>query len=64
MLLINIAACAVHGKIIKAKGKKHATIEFTKPVCADIGDNLTLSRKIANTFRLIGWGEVTEGSLE
>jgi translation initiation factor 2 subunit 3 len=57
ILLINIAACSVPGKVIKAKSSK-AQIEFTQPVCAAEGDKLTLSRKIANTYRLIGFGTV------
>lgn len=57
ILLINIAACSVPGKIIKSKGSK-AQIEFLQPVCAAEGDKLTLSRKIANTYRLIGYGTV------
>lgn len=61
-LLINIAANTVPGKVIKSK-KREATIEFTKPVCAAVGDKMTLSRKITNTYRLIGWGEMKEGVL-
>jgi len=32
-----------------------------KPVCANEGDKIALSRKIDRNFRLIGWGEVIKG---
>ena len=33
-------------------------VEFTKPVCANIGDKIAMSRRVENNFRLIGWGEI------
>ena len=62
ILLINIAACSVPGKVLKSSKSEKARIKFDKPVCCTVGDKLTLSRKIKN-FRLIGWGEVRKGYL-
>ena len=30
------------------------------PVCADSGSRVTISRRIGNRFRLIGYGEILE----
>lgn len=38
--------------------KESVRIEFTKPVCANIGDKIALSRRVENNHRLIGWGEI------
>jgi len=38
--------------------KDTVRIEFTKPVCANIGDKIAMSRRVENNFRLIGWGEI------
>ncbi|MBS3164991.1 translation initiation factor IF-2 subunit gamma [Candidatus Woesearchaeota archaeon] len=36
--------------------KDHVTCRLKLPVCADIGARVTISRNIANRFRLIGYG--------
>jgi translation initiation factor 2 gamma subunit (eIF-2gamma) len=33
-------------------------LELQDPVCAQIGEKVAISRKVAN-WRLIGWGEIT-----
>jgi len=38
--------------------KTECKIEFVKPVCANKGDKIALSRRVDNNFRLIGWGEI------
>jgi translation initiation factor 2 subunit 3 len=60
--MVNIAACTVSCHVMKASGKE-AILVCSQFICAKIGDKLTLSRKVGTTWRLIGWGEVTAGSL-
>jgi translation initiation factor 2 gamma subunit (eIF-2gamma) len=57
MLMINVGSQSLAGKVKKV-GKGTCKIEFTKPVCANIGDKIALSRRVENNFRLIGWGEI------
>ena len=57
ILLINISANSVGGKVIEKK-KTFAKIQFLMPACASVGDKITLSRKIVKNWRLIGWGEI------
>jgi len=57
LLMINVGSQSLAGKVINVK-KESVRIEFTKPVCANIGDKIALSRRVGNNFRLIGWGEI------
>ena len=57
ILMINVGTQSLAGKIIHVK-KESVRIEFTKPVCANKGDKIALSRRVDNNFRLIGWGQI------
>lgn len=57
LLMVNVGSQSLAGKVITVK-KESVRIEFTKPVCANIGDKIALSRRVDNNFRLIGWGEI------
>jgi translation initiation factor 2 subunit 3 len=57
LLMINVGSQSLAGKVINVK-KESVRIEFSKPVCANIGDKIALSRRVDNNFRLIGWGEI------
>ena len=57
VLMINVGSQSLAGKVINVK-KDTVRIEFTKPVCANVGDKIAMSRRIDNNFRLIGWGEI------
>jgi translation initiation factor 2 subunit 3 len=57
VLMINVGSQSLAGKVITVK-KDTVRIEFTKPVCANIGDKIAMSRRVDNNFRLIGWGEI------
>ena len=57
VLMINVGSQSLAGKIIHVK-KESVRIEFTKPVCANKGDKIALSRRVDNNFRLIGWGQI------
>ena len=57
VLMINVGSQSLAGKVIHVK-KESVRIEFTKPVCANKGDKIALSRRVDNNFRLIGWGQI------
>lgn len=57
LLMINVGSQSLAGKVNSVK-KESVRIEFQKPVCANIGDKIALSRRVDNNFRLIGWGEI------
>ena len=57
LLMINVGSQSLAGKVISVQ-KATVRIEFQKPVCANIGDKIALSRRHENNFRLIGWGEI------
>ena len=57
LLMINVGSQSLAGKVLNVK-KDTVRIEFTKPVCANIGDKIAMSRRVDNNFRLIGWGEI------
>lgn len=57
LLMINVGSQSLAGKVIKVQ-RDTVRIEFTKPVCANIGDKIAMSRRVDNNFRLIGWGEI------
>ena len=57
LLMINVGSQSLGGKVILV-GRESVHIELTKPVCANIGDKIAMSRRIENNFRLIGWGEI------
>ena len=45
------------------KGDKGNNVIFSLsfPICSEISEKIAISRKIGNSWRLIGWGEVLEG---
>ena len=45
------------GNVVNVK-KDTVRIAFTRPVCANIGDKIAMSRRVDLNFRLIGWGEI------
>lgn len=61
VLLLNIGSSSSGGRVIGVK-KDLAKIQLMKPVCADIGDKIALSRRINGHYRLVGWGEIRKGT--
>jgi translation initiation factor 2 subunit 3 len=55
LLMLNINSAATVGVITNLK-KKIVTCALKKPVCANWGDRITISRRIGDRFRLIGYG--------
>jgi translation initiation factor 2 subunit 3 len=56
-LMINVGSQSLAGTVVNVK-KDTVRIEFAKPVCANLGEKIAMSRRVDNNFRLIGWGEI------
>jgi translation initiation factor 2 subunit 3 len=57
-LLLHVGAAITTGKIASTK-ENMITVKLTRPVCAQKGSRVALSRKIAGRWRLIGYGMIT-----
>ena len=55
VLMLNVNSAATVGVILDPS-KKNTTCVLKKPVCANKGDRITISRKVGDRFRLIGFG--------
>ncbi|MFT4310461.1 MAG: translation initiation factor IF-2 subunit gamma [Candidatus Woesearchaeota archaeon] len=58
-LMLNVNSAATVGTITQLS-KKKATLSLKLPICAHVGSRITLSRRIDNRFRLIGYGIILE----
>jgi translation initiation factor 2 subunit 3 len=56
-LLLHVGAALTVGKVTSIKNDV-ATLKLTRPVCAQIGSRVAISRKIAGRWRLIGYGMI------
>jgi translation initiation factor 2 subunit 3 len=59
VLMLNVNSAATVGVVQKLK-KNSAICNLKIPVCAENGSRVTISRKIGNRFRLIGYGEIKD----
>jgi translation initiation factor 2 subunit 3 len=55
MVMLNVGTAARVGMVSNFKGGK-ATVTLRAPVCAERGSRAAISRRIANKWRLIGYG--------
>ncbi len=58
-LMLNVNSAATVGIVIELR-KNKIKCKLKLPVCADPGSRVTISRRIGNRFRLIGYGEIVE----
>ena len=58
-LMLNVNSAATVGIVVELK-KNKIKCRLKLPVCADAGARVTISRRIGNRFRLIGYGEIME----
>ena len=58
-LMLNVNSAATVGTAIELK-KNKIKCKLKLPVCADTNSRVTISRRIGNRFRLIGYGEIVE----
>jgi translation initiation factor 2 subunit 3 len=56
-LLLHMGAAITVGKVTTI-GKDTATVQLTRPVCAQKGSRVAISRKIGGRWRLIGYGMI------
>jgi translation initiation factor 2 subunit 3 len=55
VLMLNVNSAATVGVVLDPS-KKNTTCVLKKPVAANPGDRITISRKVGDRFRLIGYG--------
>ncbi len=55
VLMLNVYSTATVG-IVLDPSKKNTSVILKKPVCAFPGDRITISRRVGDRFRLIGYG--------
>ncbi len=55
MLMLNVNSAATVGVVVDPS-KKKTTCLLKKPICAKTGDRITISRRVGDRFRLIGYG--------
>ena len=58
-LMLNVNSAATVG-IVNDMKKGLVKCKLKLPVCADAGSRMTVSRRIGNRFRLIGFAEIME----
>jgi len=58
-LMLNANSAATVGIVVELR-KNRIKCRLKLPVCADVGSRVTISRRIGNRFRLIGYGEIQE----
>ena len=58
-LMLNVNSAATVGIVVELK-KNKIRCRLKLPVCADNNSRFTISRRIRNRFRLIGYGELVE----
>ena len=56
-LLLNVGTAVTLGVVVEAK-KNMLHVNLRKPVCAEIGDRVAISKKIEGRWRLIGYGTI------
>ena len=56
-LLLHVGAAITIGKVVSIK-KGTVTVKLTRPVCAQAGSRVAISRKITGRWRFIGYGMI------
>lgn len=60
-LLLNIGSTTTGCRISELPAGSCVRFELLKPCCCNIGDRVSISRKIKNNWRLIGYGSIKDG---
>jgi len=58
-LMLNVNSSSTVGEVVEIK-KDSFYVKLKIPVCADVKDRITISRRLGDRWRLIGWGEIKE----
>ena len=56
-LLLDVGTTITIGTVISSK-KDSANFKLARPICAEDGSRAAISRKIANRWRLVGYGTI------
>lgn len=59
VLMLNVNSAKTVGQITNL-GKGIATCRLKLPICAEVGEKVTISRRMGNRFRLIGFGVIVK----
>ncbi|CAF4320252.1 unnamed protein product, partial [Adineta steineri] len=62
ILMVNIGSLCTGGRVVDVQGEL-AKIQLTNPVCTQVSEKVALSRRVGQSFRLIGWGEIRRGTI-
>ena len=60
VLMLNVNSAATIGMVMGLK-KNKVVCRLKIPICAKMNSRVTISRRVGNRFRLIGYGEIVEG---
>jgi translation initiation factor 2 subunit 3 len=60
-LLLHVGAAVNVGKVLAVKGNT-TRVKLTRPICAQPGSRVAMSRKITARWRLIGYGIIVDTS--
>lgn len=60
IVMVNIGSLSTGGRVLAVKADL-AKLSLTNPVCTEVGEKITLSRRIEKHWRLIGWGQIRRG---
>jgi len=63
ILMLNVNSAATTVGMVNGLKKKNINCQLRIPVCAEINSHITISRKVGNRFRLIGYGKIIEGKI-
>lgn len=61
VIMVNIGSTSTGGRVNAVKNDL-AKISLLQPVCTQEGEKIALSRRVAQHWRLIGWGQIMRGS--
>ncbi len=56
-LVLNVGTAVTSGVVVSAR-EDIAEVSLKKPICADVGSKVALSRRIGESWRLIGFGTI------
>jgi translation initiation factor 2 subunit 3 len=59
-LMLNVGTATTIGVVTSARDGGVVQVQLKRPVCADVGDRVAVSRRMGARWRLIGVGTVTE----
>lgn len=59
-LMVNIGSTSTTAKVVAVK-KDAMKLTLSKPCCVEIGEGISISRRVKDSWRLIGCGTITHG---